>query len=68
MKQRLSPDRLETWPNHEDAMRWVSDLVLDLKLIELGEPPKRPVDMIRLNEWLKHRNDLEQCKHRTRFY
>jgi hypothetical protein len=34
----------------------------------LDQPPNHPIDMTRLNEWLKHRNDLEQCRHRTRFY
>ncbi len=67
-RTRISPDRLDKWPLHDEALRWVSDLVLDLKLIELGEPPKKPIDMTRLNEWLKHRNDIEQCTKRTRFY
>jgi len=68
MKSRISPDRLDKWPLHDEALHWASDLILDLKLIELGQPPNKPVDMTRLNEWLKHRNDIEQCTKRTRFY
>lgn len=68
MKQRISPDRLDTRPAHEDAVQWVNRLVLDLKLQALGQPPNAPIDMTRLNEWLKHRNDLERCKERLRFY
>jgi hypothetical protein len=68
MKQRISPDRLDTRPLHDEAAHWVNQLILDMKLQLLGEQPHRPIDMTRLDEWLKHRNDLEQCKERLRFY
>jgi hypothetical protein len=68
MKQRISPDRLDTRPLHDETAHWVNQLILDLKLQLLGQQPNRPIDMTRLDEWLKHRNDLEQCKERLRFY
>jgi hypothetical protein len=68
MKQRISPDRLDTRPLHDETMHWVNALVLDLKLQLLGQPPNKPIDMTRLDQWSKHRNDLERCKERTRFY
>lgn len=68
MKSRISPDRLDTRPAHEDAIWWVNDLVRDLKLQLLGEQPAHPIDMTRLEQWRKHANDLERCKERMRFY
>jgi hypothetical protein len=68
MKQRISPDRLDMGPVHEEAMYWVNALVLDLKLQLLGQPPNKPIDMTRLDEWRKHQNDLEHCKERRKFY
>ena len=56
------------WLRHDEALHWMNDLILDLKLIELGQPPNKPVDMVRLQEWQKHRRDIEDCKERMRFY
>lgn len=67
-QSRIAPDRLDTWPSHDEAVHWVSDLVLDLKLQLLGEQPKHPIDMTRLDQWRKHRNELERCRQRLRFY
>ncbi len=67
-KQRISPDRLDFRPAHEDAIQWINHLVLDLKLIQLGQPPNHPIDMTRLEQWRTYANDLERCKERLRFY
>ncbi len=65
MTTRIAPR--PAWPRHEEALRWVNDLILDLKLIELGQKPNKPVDMARLNDWQKHRRDIEDCKARTKW-
>ena len=68
IKQRISPDRLDTRPAHADAIRWINQLVLDLKLQALGQSPNHPIDMTRLDQWRTYANDLERCKERLRFY
>jgi hypothetical protein len=65
MSSRIRPP--QPWPRHDEALHWINDLILDLKLIELGQPPNRPVDMTRLNAWQTHRRDIEDCKERMRF-
>ena len=67
-KQRIAPDRLDTRPRHEDVMWWVDQLILDLRLQLLGEQPFAPIDMTRLDEWRKHRNDIERCNERIKWY
>jgi hypothetical protein len=54
--------------NHEQAMSWVNQLIIDLKKQLLGVPPAEPITMDRLNEWQAHHRQLEQCRSRTKFY
>ncbi len=65
MTKRIAPR--DDWPRHDEALHWMNDLILDLKLIALGQPPNKPVDMVRLSEWRQHRENIEQCKERMRF-
>lgn len=51
MKHRIRPDYLDTRPVHEEAVIWVDQLILDLKLQLLGEQPAHPIDMTRLEQW-----------------
>ena len=67
MTQRIAP-RSDTWPRHDNALQFVNDLILDLKLQVLGQPPNKPIDMTRLQEWTKHRANLEQCQDPMRFH
>jgi len=57
----------DTWPSHEDAIHFIDQLILDLKLQMFDEPTNKPIDMTRLEEWRKHRANLEQCQERRRF-
>lgn len=65
-QSRIAP-RLETWPRHDEALRFMNDLILDLKLQLLDQPPNKPIDMTRLEQWRTHRHNLEQCHDRMRF-
>lgn len=66
---RISPDNFDFAPRHQDATRYVDDLILDLKLQMLGYKPRNPITMERLHEWhQKHARDLDECKTRIRFY
>lgn len=65
MHQRIKPDH--TAPEHEEAIRYVDDLILRMKLQLLGEEHV-PVTMEELDLWLKHRNNLERCRRRLIFY
>jgi hypothetical protein len=47
---------------HSDAILWVTDLVIDLKLQLLGKPPSEPITLERLNQWHKLCDDLMKCK------
>ena len=67
-KQRISPERFDTHPLHEVTMRWLDQLVFDMKLQLLGEQPEYPIDMTRLEQWARYRNELERCKERLRVY
>lgn len=44
------------YPRHPAVIKWVNDLILDLKLIELGEEPHAPITMERLSEWHQNRD------------
>lgn len=68
IKSRIRPDYLDFRPLHDDAVHWVNDLILDLKLQMLGEQPRKPIDMTRLEQWQRYARDLEQCKERVRWY
>lgn len=65
MHHRIKPDH--TAPEHEEAIRWVDDLTLRMKLQLLGEEHE-PITMEQLNEWFKHRRELERCRRRLIFY
>lgn len=49
-------------PKHLEEARWVTDLIIDLKLQLVGEPPFQPITMERLNQWSDHvRDGLDNC-------
>jgi hypothetical protein len=47
-------------PKHENVISWVNQLVIDLKLQLLGEPPNEPITPERLAEWSELRRQLER--------
>lgn len=54
------PDAPEA--KHDAAVRWVNDLVLDLKLQLHARKPHGAITEERLNEWnLLYRPKLERC-------
>lgn len=63
---RIAP-RQHRQRNHEDAQRWVRELILDLKLRELGEQ-HTPVTLERLKEWDKFDYELDQCTRPAVYY
>lgn len=68
--QRIAPTHHRT-RNHEAAQRWVRDLVFDLKLQMLGEQPRQPITIERLDEWDKLRDldqDLDKCTRPALYY
>lgn len=48
---------------HALAISYVNNLLIDLRLIILGQEAVEPVTMERLDEWWhKHRKDVGRCK------
>lgn len=48
---------------HSLAILFVNQLIVDLKLQQMGQPPHEPITMERLNEWAEYRRDLENCSY-----
>ena len=67
MKQQRIRPAMDTWPRHDDAIRYVDALIVDLKLMFFDQPPNAPMDMTRFAQWRMHRANLEQCHDRMRF-
>ena len=61
-KQRIAP-RDYTLPKHGEAIRFVNDLVIDLKLQLLGRAPRGAITMERMQEWERiHMPELDRCR------
>ncbi len=54
------PDRI---PRHMEQTRFLRQLVVDLKLRELGETPPHPITMERLEEASTHLSEIERCSY-----
>jgi len=48
-------------PSHEDANKWLRALMTDIKKTVYLEENYQPFAMERLQEWSKHRADIETC-------
>lgn len=53
--------------NHEEVQRWVRQLVIDLKLRELGEEHE-PITLERLQEWDTFDLELDNCTRPAVYY
>lgn len=59
----------ETRPKHAEETEWMNELIIDLKLQLLGEAPRQPITMERLDEWNEVvARKLSRCRERTVFY
>jgi len=58
----------ETRPKHMEETEWMNELVIDLKLQLLGEEPRRPITLDRLDEWHEVvARKLDRCRERVVF-
>lgn len=61
MNTRIDPSRLNSRKLHHDAAIYLLRLCADLKVLIDNKQPLR-ADVSRLEEWAKHRRDLEECE------
>lgn len=50
---------------HVQAIEFFNDLIIDLKLLQLGKLPRQPITMERLEDATRHLVDLERCKEKV---
>lgn len=53
---------------HSAEIDFLTDLLIDLKKRELGNEPREPITMDRLNEASKHVSKLFACREKVRFH
>jgi hypothetical protein len=60
MMNRIAPQNHHA-KTHPEAVRWLTDFMIDLKKTVLLKQPYQPFTLDRLDEWNTHHADISEC-------